>query len=278
MHGNNDVSINNAVFTAFKLMVDNLSHEEGSVVAVKVENYLKGKFPNAVGTGTENPVCERQASICPQENQIQRIMEKSNCFNLAVDLNNMIKAFNSIHSRFKMCDGNPLAKQFAKEMCKFGADINSEHVVTDSWGYEKPELSKRNIQWKAAIKILCEECIDSRFSDMSNTSLAIAEGGDSEGVDGKLNRFLDKLCQIRPDKSISINYLKYAIQKNYYDQRSEASLSRLVLKEFIGSGDAKIFADTLQSLLDFHDFVPENALAGITPQQASSIQAAAAAK
>lgn len=270
MHGNSEVPMSSAVFTAFKLMVDNLSHEEGSVFAVEAESYLKGKFPNAVSSGTGNPVCKRQASICPQKNQIQRIMEESNNFNLAVDLNNMIQAFNNLYVCFEMHGAVEIyAKKCAEGICKFGVEINSgraQHIYDD----EKPELSKQYVQWKAAIKNLCDGCINFRFSDTSNT---MAEAGDS-----KLNRFLDKLCQICPDQSKSINSLKHAIKQNYYDHRSKASLSKLVLERFIGSGDVKIFSDTLQALLEFHDFVPENALASISPQQAASIQAAAAAK
>ena len=54
------------------------------------------------------------------------------------------------------------------------------------------------------------------------------------------------------------------------------SLSKLILAQFIGNGDVKIFRDTLQSLLDYHNFVPEHPLVCVTSERAALMQAAAA--
>ena len=268
MFGNSQVSPGDAAFTAVQLMVGSLPDDQGDVFAVKTIPYLIEKFPNAVRVSTGEPICERRVISCSQENQIQVLMKESENFNLVFYLNEMIKEFNSQFKYFQQF--NSCEVFFAKKMCKLGSEINSA-TAKDNMGNEEPEKSIKRSQWREAIKILCEGCINLKSIQTLSTAQWTAEDSNS-----KLNQLFDKLCLIKPDATGQIHFIKYTIKTNYYHNRCQENMSDLVLGQFIGNGNVKIFCDTLQALLDYYNFVPENALICLTPEQATSIQTLAA--
>ena len=270
MHANSEMSISKAVFTAFRLMVDNLPRDEGSVFAVEAKSYLQEKFPDVMINDTGKSVCERRVTHSRQENQITRLMEESKNFNLVLHLNGLLNEFNILIGLYQNQTHEHGQSYFAKKICMLGCEINAG-VVEDIGGDVELELSEQRAQWREAIKILCEGCIQFKSGETPSGAQSSVQVSESS-----LSQFFDKLCRVYPDKSDRIAYLKYTIEKNYYDGRCKENLSELILTQFIGSGKVQIFCDTLQLLLEYHGFVPQNDLVYITPQQATSIQAAAA--
>lgn len=256
-----------AVFTAFKLMMDNLPDDQAHVVAVRTLPYLANRCPAAMGEFTGEPICKRKVISCPQESQIERLMTDSGNFNLAIHLNDMVEEFNGMIGHFKAEDISFYQDHLAKSICKFGGEIVSG-IDKDRCGEER---SKQYTQWREAIEILSEGCISLKSSEISS-----AAHGTGEGDNGKLNQFFDKLREINPNTFIQTTSIANAVKRNYYNSQSMGSLSKLILAQFIGNGDVKIFRDTLQSLLEYHNFVPEHPLVCVTSEQATLMQAAAA--
>ena len=260
-----------AVFTAFQLMMHNLPDDQAHVVAVRTLPYLANRCPDAMRDYTGEPICKRKVISCPQESQIERLMTDSGNFNLAIHLNDMVKQFNDMIGHFRAEDISFYQAHLAKSICKFGGEIVSG-IDKDRCGEER---SKQCTQWREAIEILSEGCISLKSSEISSATHGVAHGT-GEGDNSKLNQFFDKLREINPNTFIQTNSIANAVKRNYYNSQSMGSLSKLILAQFIGNGDVKIFRDTLQSLLDYHNFVPEHPLVCVTSEQATLMQAAAA--
>ena len=266
-------STGEAVSTAFQLMMHNLPDDQAHIVAVRTLPYLADRCPDAMRDFTGEPICKRKVISCPQESQIERLMTDSGNFNLAIHLNDMVEQFNAMIGYFKAEDKSFYQAHLAKSICKFGGEIVSG-IDKDRCGEER---SKQYTQWREAIKILSEGCISLKSSEISSAAHGVAHGtGTGEGDNSKLNQLFDKLRKINPNTFIQTNSIANAVKRNYYNSQSMGSLSKLILAQFIGNGDVKIFRDTLQSLLEYHNFVPEHPLVCVTSEQATLMQAAAA--
>lgn len=272
MNSNSQVpSTAHAVSTAIQLMMDNLPDDQAHVVAVRTLPYLAKRCPAAMGEFTGEPICKRKVISCSQESQIERLMTDSGNFNLAIHLNDLVNQFNGMIGYFKAEDISFYQTELAKNISKFGGEIVLG-IDKDSCGEER---SKQYTQWREAIEILSEGCISLKSSEISGAAHGVAHGT-GEGENSKLNQFFDKLREINPNTFIQTTTIANAVERNYYNSKSMGSLSKLILAQFIGNGDVKIFRDTLQSLLEYHNFIPEHPLVCVTSEQATLMQAAAA--
>ena len=260
-----------AVFTAIQLMMDNLPDDQAHVVAVRTLPYLANRCPAAMGEFTGEPICKRKVISCSQESQIERLMTDSGNFNLAIHLNDLVNQFNGMIGYFKAEDISYYQNELAKNICKFGGEIVSG-IDKDTCGEER---SEQYTQWREAIEILSEGCISLKSSEISRAAHGVAHGT-GEGENSKLKQFFDKLREINPNTFIQTTTIANAVKRNYYNSKSMGSLSKLILAQFIGNRDVKIFRDTLQSLLEYHNFIPEHPLVCVTSEQATLMQAAAA--
>lgn len=249
--------ISDALANGFQLTLSQLPTEEGERVAARVANYLKTnyniEFPRNVA---DTPLAKRRAVHVTGPSPMLRLMAKKENHELIEQLNDMIKQITDTIDAFNSSINNPdksyLAINFCQRLKILGDEIarqkKNERLVYPNWAEIKL------INWSNALSIICEGCVAPIF-DKSLDAQAQSEQRD------RLDKLLQKLEELRPEKLDRISYLKYLLQQNYYSvDKPLGILTSLIMDDFISHDKFQTFLSTLNALFDCCQFVPQNPL------------------
>ena len=249
--------ISDAFVNGFELTLSQLPTKEGERVAARVANYLKTnyniEFP---GDGADTPLAKRRAVHVTGPSPMLRLIAKKENHELIEQLNDMIKDITDTIGAVNSHINNPgksfLDINYCQRLKVLGDEIarqkKNERPVYPNWG----EIKLTN--WSNALSIICEGCVVPIF-DKSLDAQAQSEQR------ARLDKLLQKLEDLRPEKLDRITYLRYLLQQNYYpvDQPS-GILTSLIMEDFISHDKFQTFLSTLNALFDCCQFVPQNPL------------------
>lgn len=264
--------ISDALANGIKLTLSQLPTEEGERVASQVANYLKTnyniEFPcNGAGT----PLAKRRAVHVTGPSPMLRLMAKKDNYELIVQLNGMV---DSICEILTFISGSLDQTSYAGVMAarceiltKLGNNISL--IENNKSSYDRTMFTwdaKKCKTWHSALSIVCEGCVEPIFDEDLDAE------AQSEKRD-RLHTLLDQLDKIRPDKQLRTQFLRYTVENNYYDKHSsQASLSSLILGDFINHDDFNIFYSTLNLLFECCDFKPKTPLNPLSDEVLEAIK------
>lgn len=264
--------ISDAFANGFELTLSQLPTKEGERVAARVANYLKTnyniEFP---GDEADTPLAKRRAVHVTGPSQMLRLIAKKENHELIAQLNDMVDIIcqnltfisasldQTIHADSLAARCN-LLKKLGNNISLIENKKSSYNRTIFICGEEKCKT------WHSALSIVCEGCIEPIFDKDLDAETQ------SEKRD-RLHTLLDQLDKIRPDKQSRTQFLRYIVDNNYYDKHSsQASLSSLILGDFINHDDFNIFYSTLNLLFECCDFKPKTPLNSLSDKVLEAIK------
>ncbi|WBA83269.1 hypothetical protein [Endozoicomonas sp. GU-1] len=285
-----------AVSQSFKAHITSLSEEIRSKTIQETLMFIHDQFPNELPKFQET-LDKRRITLAENSSEtgavsirpLEKLVADHNCPELITDLNSMVKEFNTHLKHFiNYSEDSEISsylrehssRRFSKQLEDFGKDIHKRTNQNCEAGHADSkvvvETQRKLVAWHNSVKILIHGLLDPLFNN-------------PEGPDHN-SREKDKALATLHD----IQSLKQDVGKNDYfkidgilrylttkvpRENICSRLSDLILTDFIGSGNLKVFQKTLQRLFDYYHFIPfEGPLGEITDELCESIQIYAAMK